>query len=61
MATSQSEIEQHIKRHGLKQLTSQDNTGLFCNSNHYSKKTKKIVIKQTKEWSRIKKEFKCGK
>lgn len=58
MATSQTEIEQHIKRHGLKQLTSADNTGLFCNSNHYSKKTKQIVIRQTKEWSRIKKEFK---
>ncbi|MGB6825927.1 hypothetical protein [Psychrobacter sp.] len=57
MATSQSEIEQHIKRHGLKQLTAKDNTGLFCNSNHYSKKTKQIVIKQTQEWSRIKKEF----
>ena len=51
MTTSQSEIEQHIKRHGLKQLTNQDNTGLYCNSNHYSKKTKQIVIKQTKKWS----------
>lgn len=61
MATSQSVIEQFNKEFGIKQLTSQDNTGLFCNSNHYSKKTKQIVIKQTKEWSRIKKEFKCGK
>jgi len=61
MPTSQSVIEQFNKEFGIKQLTSQDNTGLFCNSNHYSKKTKQIVIKQTKEWSRIKKEFKCGK
>ena len=51
MATSQSEIEQHIKEHGLKQLTSADNTGLFCNSNHYSKKTKQIVIAQTSKWA----------
>lgn len=56
MATSQSEIEQHIKQHGVKQLTAADNTGLYCNSNHYSKKTKRIVIAQTKEWSRTKKE-----
>lgn len=54
MATSQSEIEQHIKRHGLKQLTAADNTGLYCNSNHYSKKTKQIVIAQTSKWSRRK-------
>lgn len=54
MATSQSEIEQHIKQHGIKQLTNQDNTGLYCNSNHYSKKTKQIVIRQTKKWSRRK-------
>ena len=57
MATSQSVIEQFNKEFGIKQLTSQDNTGLFCNSNHYSKKTKQIVIKQivikqTQEWSR---------
>ncbi|WP_198333666.1 hypothetical protein [Psychrobacter namhaensis] len=51
MATSQTEIEQHIKRHGLKQLTNQDNTGLYCNSNHYSKKTKRIVIAQTSKWA----------
>ncbi|WP_372844778.1 hypothetical protein [Psychrobacter sp.] len=61
MATSQSVIEQFNKEFGIKQLTGKDNTGLFCNSNHYSKKTKKIVIKQTQEWSRIKKGFKCGK
>lgn len=54
MLSSQSEVEQHIKRHGAKQLTAADNTGLYCNSNHYSKKTKQIVIKQTKKWSRRK-------
>lgn len=52
MATSQSVIEQFNKEFGIKQLTSQDNTGLFCNSNHYSKKTKQIVVAQTKKWSR---------
>ena len=52
MATSQSEIEQHVKRHGVKTLTAADNTGLYCNSNHYSKKTKRIVIAQTSKWSR---------
>lgn len=52
MSVTQSAIEQFDKEHGVKRLTSQDNTGLFCNSNHYSKKTKQIVIKQTKEWSR---------
>ncbi|MGP4715303.1 hypothetical protein ACTXGL_01510 [Psychrobacter sp. T6-6] len=52
MATSQSDVEQHIKQHGVKTLTAADNTGLFCNSNHYSKKTKQIVIKQTKKWSK---------
>ncbi|MFK3999830.1 hypothetical protein ACI2I3_00585 [Psychrobacter namhaensis] len=51
MATSESAIEQHIKEHGLKQLTNQDNTGLYCNSNHYSKKTKQIVIAQTSKWA----------
>lgn len=62
MATSQSVIEQFNKEFGIKQLTSQDNTCLFCNSNHYSKKTKQIVIKQTMNtqdeaaWER---EFKC--
>ena len=58
MATSQSEVEQHIKQHGVKQLTAKDNTGLYCNSNHYSKKTKQIVIAQTSKWSGRKKEFK---
>ena len=52
MATSESAIEQHIKEHGLKRLTSLDNTGLYCNSNHYSKKTKQIVIEQTKKWTK---------
>lgn len=51
MSISQSDVEQHIKRHGLKQLTSQDNTGLYCKSNHYSKKTKQIVMAQTAKWS----------
>ena len=51
MATSQSEIEQYIKQHGVKQLTAADNTGLYCNSNHYSKKTKQIVINQTSKWA----------
>ncbi|WLG12799.1 hypothetical protein Q6344_09285 [Psychrobacter cibarius] len=52
MSTSQSDVEQHIKRHGVRQLTAADNTGLYCKSNHYSKKTKQIVIKQTKKWSK---------
>lgn len=51
MSISQSDVEQHIKRHGVRQLTAADNTGLYCKSNHYSKKTKKIVIKQTAKWS----------
>ena len=52
MAISESAIEQHIKEHGLKQLTNLDNTGLYCNSNHYSKKTKRIVIEQTSKWAK---------
>lgn len=52
MATSESAIEQHIKEHGIKQLTNLDNTGLYCNSNHYSKKTKRLVIEQTSKWAR---------
>ena len=52
MLSSQSEVEQHIAKHGAKQLTVFDNTGLYCNSNHYSKKTKQIVIKQTAKWSK---------
>lgn len=51
MSTSQSDVEQHIKRHGVTKLTAADNTGLYCKSNHYSKKTKQIVIKQTAKWS----------
>lgn len=52
MAISESAIEQHIKDHGIKQLTNLDNTGLHCNSNHYSKKTKRLVIEQTSKWAR---------
>ncbi len=48
---SQADVEQHIKQHGAKQLTAKDNTGLYCNSNHYSKKTKRIVIAQTSKWA----------
>lgn len=46
MLSSQSEVEQHIKRHGIKQLTAMDNSGLFVNSNNYSKKTKQLVLDQ---------------
>lgn len=49
MAISESAIEQHIKEHGLKQLTALDNTGLYCNSNHYSKHTKIIILAQQKK------------
>lgn len=52
MAISESAIEQHIKEHGIKQLTNLDNTGLYCNSNHYSKKTKRLVIEQTSKWAK---------
>lgn len=52
MATSESAIEQFDKEHGIKQLTNLDNTGLYCNSNHYSKKTKRLVIEQTSRWAR---------
>ncbi len=52
MAISESAIEQHIKEHGIKQLTNLDNTGLYCNSNHYSKKTKRLVIEQTSRWAK---------
>ena len=46
MITSQSEIKRFDREHGIKQLTVMDNTGLYCNSNHYSKKTKQIVLAQ---------------
>ncbi len=49
---SQTAIEQYIREHGARQLTAKDNTGLYCNSNHYSKKTKQIVIEQTKKWAK---------
>ena len=46
MFTSQSAIKRFDSEHGIKQLTAMDNTGLYCNSNHYSKKTKQIVLAQ---------------
>ena len=46
MITSQSEIKRFDREHGIKRLTAMDNTGLYCNSNHYSKKTKQIVLAQ---------------
>ena len=46
MLVTQSAIEQFDKERGIKQLTAMDNTGLYCNSNHYSKKTKRIVLAQ---------------
>ena len=46
MSVSQTEIEQHIKRHGVRQLTALDNTGLYFNSGNYSKKSKQIVLDQ---------------
>ena len=46
MSVTQSVIEQFDKERGIKQLTAMDNTGLYCNSNHYSKKTKQIVLAQ---------------
>ena len=46
MLVTQSAIEQFDKERGIKQLTAMDNTGLYCNSNHYSKKTKQIVLAQ---------------
>lgn len=51
MSVTQSAIEQFDKERGIKQLTNLDNTGLYCNSNHYSKKTKQIVMAQTAKWS----------
>ena len=52
MSVTQSAIEQFDKEHGIKQLTNLDNTGLYYNSNHYSKNTKRIVIAQTNKWAR---------
>ena len=46
MLAIQSEVQQHIAKHGVKQLTALDNTGLYCNSNNYSKKIKKVVLAQ---------------
>ena len=46
MFISQSAIEQFDKERGIKQLTAMDNTGLYCNSNHYSKKTKHMLLAQ---------------
>ena len=48
MLATQSDVQQHIAKHGAKQLTALDNTGLYCNSNsnNYSKKIKKIVLAQ---------------
>ena len=52
MSVTQSAIEQFDKERGIKQLTNLDNTGLYCNSNHYSKKTKRLVIEQTSKWAK---------
>lgn len=46
MSVSQSVVEQFNKEFGIKQLTALDNTGLYFNSNHYSKKSKQIVLDQ---------------
>ena len=46
MLVTQSEVQQHIAKNGVKHLTALDNTGLYCNSNNYSKKIKKIVLAQ---------------
>ena len=46
MFISQSAIEQFDKERGIKQLTAMDNTGLYCNSNHYSKKPKQSLLAQ---------------
>ena len=46
MFTSQSVIKRFDKEHGIKQLTAMDNTGLYCHSNHYSKKTKQSLLAQ---------------
>ncbi|WP_413520623.1 hypothetical protein [Psychrobacter glacincola] len=49
MAISESAIEQFDREFGIKQLTALDNTGLYCNSNHYSKHTKIIILAQQKK------------
>ncbi len=46
MSISQSAIKRFDREHGIKQLTAMDNTGLYCNSNHYSKKTKQSLLAQ---------------
>ena len=46
MSISQSAIKWFDREHGIKQLTAMDNTGLYCNSNHYSKKTKQSLLAQ---------------
>ncbi|KAA0915791.1 hypothetical protein FQ084_04460 [Psychrobacter sp. ANT_WB68] len=46
MSINESAIKWFDKNIGIKQLTALDNTGLYCNSNHYSKKTKQIVLAQ---------------
>lgn len=46
MSISESAIKRFDIEHGIKQLTAMDNTGLYCNRNHYSKKTKQIVLAQ---------------
>ena len=39
MLVTQSEVQQHIAKNGVKHLTALDNTGLYCNS-------KKVVLAQ---------------
>lgn len=46
MSISESAIRRFDKEHGIKQLTAMDNTGLYCHSNHYSKKTKQSLLAQ---------------
>lgn len=46
MSISESAIKRFDREYGIKQLTAMDNTGLYCNSNHYSKKTKQILLAQ---------------
>lgn len=46
MALSEQAVNEAIAKIGVKQLTAFDNTGLYCHSNHYSKKTKAILLAQ---------------
>ncbi|SLJ84469.1 hypothetical protein [Psychrobacter sp. DAB_AL43B] len=46
MFTSQSAIKRFDREHGIKRLTAMDNTGLYCHSNNYSKKTKQSLLAQ---------------